>query len=1060
MAWRDRLRRRAGAPGRTGAGANAAGSSARPDASDGSAGPGPSGGSAVPGDWDGGWRRAAPQPLTLSRAPLGVSDGLAFRAGLAAWQNPSFDGGMGHALLPTAPTGLVHGMARPAAPHATGSGGGPLLLRAVRAEGSGAEVDAPGPETRLPSAPRGPETPRAPKTPKTPKVPKAASKTPKTPKVPKAASKAPNAPKEPKAQEAPKTSESPKGPGTPESSEKPGPPKAPAVRPSASVVRPSPGGASGTAGFSERRSPDGRPPSRDLSTTTSPAVLSTPTPAVQRAVAPSDAARPPAAAPIPLVRRVAVVPVTPGARDTSVRGSATGAAGRAVTEKGAPREDGAEKGAVASGARVVPDGGRPEPSPRPVVRPRPVGPRLTVARRVPGDARRVPALRPAAPVAPRRDGAAAVADGPEAAGPLRASTTGAESPDRSAPVPAVQRAATRTVLGPPPAELPSSAVPSAGNAPAGPGLPFVQRQAEDTPRGATGVPAPSPDPVSPRRSGARARGGLGAPLSAMPPSAGPPAGSPAPGARPGRPAPGPAVQRAPVPPPPTGGRPAPSAPGPGAAGPHAPLLGTTDVQRRITDPPVSRGDGSTDRSSGGAPAVRTPGPAVPSVTPSPSAPPASRAPAGRDAVRPDRAPAGPVPVVVARAVPGPGAGAPGATSVGDRRRTPGPAGTTAPKATTAPPGTVRDSVAPAPGSGPRPAAPASGASSATRPATAASGEASRASTARARPSVPVARRTLALLPARPLTLSTRAPEGQASSAVPRPASGPPVVAARWSTAQDVPGGASDRPARMSPPGGGGAQAPVRRAASHPVQPTASSSAAPPRGTPAPGASGYSGASGSAVPSPSAPRYTAAPVRRDAPEAVAAPSVQRAATAYGAPHGDGGAGTGAPTAVRRVPVVKPVPPGGGTSAMATGSPARPLPVAPPQAPPVAGGPPAPASPAHAAAVPVVRPRAAAPGVRPEPGAAPRIQRAVPDTGKGPSGTPAVPVKEVPARGKQASAGTGGSTGRGTGRSADPAQDSGLDLDDLARRLLDPMARLLRTELRRGRERTGRPYDGRR
>ncbi|MDX3452702.1 hypothetical protein PV396_12215 [Streptomyces sp. ME02-8801-2C] len=36
----------------------------------------------------------------------------------------------------------------------------------------------------------------------------------------------------------------------------------------------------------------------------------------------------------------------------------------------------------------------------------------------------------------------------------------------------------------------------------------------------------------------------------------------------------------------------------------------------------------------------------------------------------------------------------------------------------------------------------------------------------------------------------------------------------------------------------------------------------------------------------------------------------------------------------------------------------------------------------------------------------------------------------------------------------------DLDDLARRLLDPVSRLLRTELRRGRDRTGRPYDGRR
>ncbi|MFP8964691.1 hypothetical protein ACLIYP_29610, partial [Streptomyces nanhaiensis] len=47
----------------------------------------------------------------------------------------------------------------------------------------------------------------------------------------------------------------------------------------------------------------------------------------------------------------------------------------------------------------------------------------------------------------------------------------------------------------------------------------------------------------------------------------------------------------------------------------------------------------------------------------------------------------------------------------------------------------------------------------------------------------------------------------------------------------------------------------------------------------------------------------------------------------------------------------------------------------------------------------------------------------------------------------------------GRTGTP-QDPGLDLDDLARRLLDPVARLLRTELRRGRERMGRPHDGRR
>ncbi|WP_189917869.1 hypothetical protein [Kitasatospora xanthocidica] len=46
---------------------------------------------------------------------------------------------------------------------------------------------------------------------------------------------------------------------------------------------------------------------------------------------------------------------------------------------------------------------------------------------------------------------------------------------------------------------------------------------------------------------------------------------------------------------------------------------------------------------------------------------------------------------------------------------------------------------------------------------------------------------------------------------------------------------------------------------------------------------------------------------------------------------------------------------------------------------------------------------------------------------------------------------------------PAEATGIgsgDLDELARRLIEPVGRLLRTELRRGRERGGRPYDGRR
>ncbi|MFE0006651.1 hypothetical protein ACFVZX_08770, partial [Streptomyces erythrochromogenes] len=118
MAWRDRLRRRTAVPDAAAAGAAAAqdGAAAR-DA--GSAGPSGTSGSAVPGDWDGGWRMTAPPLLTVSRSVTGVSDGLAFRAGLAAWRNPSFDTGLAHGLLPSAPAGLVRGVARPATPPPT-----------------------------------------------------------------------------------------------------------------------------------------------------------------------------------------------------------------------------------------------------------------------------------------------------------------------------------------------------------------------------------------------------------------------------------------------------------------------------------------------------------------------------------------------------------------------------------------------------------------------------------------------------------------------------------------------------------------------------------------------------------------------------------------------------------------------------------------------------------------------------------------------------------------------------------------------------------------------------
>lgn len=39
-------------------------------------------------------------------------------------------------------------------------------------------------------------------------------------------------------------------------------------------------------------------------------------------------------------------------------------------------------------------------------------------------------------------------------------------------------------------------------------------------------------------------------------------------------------------------------------------------------------------------------------------------------------------------------------------------------------------------------------------------------------------------------------------------------------------------------------------------------------------------------------------------------------------------------------------------------------------------------------------------------------------------------------------------------------AGPDIEELARRLIDPVSRLIRADVRRGRERSGRPYDGRR
>ncbi|MEU9579227.1 hypothetical protein [Streptomyces chilikensis] len=150
---------------------------------------------------------------------------------------------------------------------------------------------------------------------------------------------------------------------------------------------------------------------------------------------------------------------------------------------------------------------------------------------------------------------------------------------------------------------------------------------------------------------------------------------------------------------------------------------------------------------------------------------------------------------------------------------------------------------------------------------------------------------------------------------------------------------------------------------------------------------------------------------------------------------------------------------------------------PQAPPLADRPPAvPGIPAAAGDVPVVRWRRTGSDGGTG-GTATTVQRTGPGPGPGAgSGAgdrvpPGAPAKAAPAGGRPRSASapapapatahtTGSASAGRTARPADPVQDPGLDLDDLARRLLDPVARLLRAELRRGRERTGRPHDGRR
>ncbi|MFB8176950.1 hypothetical protein ACFC8N_12975 [Streptomyces sp. NPDC055966] len=983
MAWRDRLRRRAAArTAAPGPAARTSASGAADPSVPGASVPGAQG-TSLPGDWDGGWRRTSPPALTVARAPLGVSDGLTFRAGLASWQDPSFDTGLGHAVLPSAPVGLVRGVTGPPVTGGTYADGGPLLLRALRTdagEGEGGESGAAHGRT----APAAEENRRDAKG--SGKGNDTADR--RRTSVPSRAA-GPD-----------RTRQTPASDTASVQRSVTSAPLVPTTAPTTRVQRTEgPGAGSETGAGSDTDAGPGA-----------------------RVVRPDEPGRPAPAPEIPVVRRIAVVP------DASGVSAAPGAP--AVR-------------------RTAPEAGRPTPRERAAnspVRPTAPGPSLTVARRAATPVRRITALRPtvrATEVSPSHADAAPT--------PL---TGEAPRTTPAGPTPTVQRAAaparpgSRPPLGESMPELPSTVRPLAPDAadttrpaedahPAdGPTLPIVQRQLDAS--------APGPTPTV-QRAAAPAPPGSRPPLGESMPELPPTARPSAPDT--------PTVQRAAAPARP-GSRPPLGAPLTELPSTARPLTddatGTTRpadgpalpiVQRQVDTPvpaPGSRGSGpAAPRAEGrppspaAAPAPPRPSDARPSATgasgvrargglgaPLPSMPATADVPGSAGSGRRPHSSVGPVtphvqrtPAHADRSVSGPHTGtAPllGTTetasidtnslvSKGNPTSPANPAPTTATPLVA--PGGPRPtpSAAAEPGTGPARPTPASE----IRTASASSTEASPRTRPGGTPPVVIARavtssapltahtftashrtaqRSLSLLATRPLTVNTRVPDGIAPPAAARAAERP-VVTASWRR----------EPSRTQTP----AQAPARAQAPAPATQLQRSAGSTPGAT-----ASYN------------------PLSR-------------------------GAGSAHPH--RAVPVVRPNSP----VQRATPLRSQPLPVTDPQAAPV-------------------RDRPAGPDPRPAP-PVPVVQRAVANASTGtPAGAglvpPGVPVTAVPAGTVQRSPSAGTAAGRATGthpvRSAEAAQDPGIDLDELARRLLEPMARLLRADLRRGRERAGRPYDGRR
>ncbi|GGR95497.1 hypothetical protein GCM10010284_30640 [Streptomyces rubiginosohelvolus] len=167
----------------------------------------------------------------------------------------------------------------------------------------------------------------------------------------------------------------------------------------------------------------------------------------------------------------------------------------------------------------------------------------------------------------------------------------------------------------------------------------------------------------------------------------------------------------------------------------------------------------------------------------------------------------------------------------------------------------------------------------------------------------------------------------------------------------------------------------------------------------------------------------------------------------------------PGLARRPPVVRPHPPAAPRSTDAVPVQRQALPVVPDSAGPPAtdpapvGGPAPGGPPSPSVRVPPRTPARSAGAGRPETKAQ-AVQRAAAN-----AGITGVPVQAAPAR--PAAGAAGAASGPADASDAPPANRlSGSEIEELARRLLDPVSRLIRADLRRGRERSGRLHDGRR